>query len=189
MELYSTNSNVKKTELVDDKGSVVYRITTASQLTTSQTTISHVKPRSDTGISVATVVGEVVWHTMDDDEIMLHGQHYDARNFVPNHGFTIARREFKGTSGRAYYWVENVLHTSDGAEAARWHNKSRGFFKGQPHKAYLHVADSEIQEDMDVVILTLVYHLSRSGDEVAGSMSIIPFSETDDASPARRPSH
>ncbi|KZV66166.1 hypothetical protein PENSPDRAFT_655102 [Peniophora sp. CONT] len=175
MELYSTHSDVSKTELVNNTGAIVYRITTELHLSKSKTTVTRFESEDDKSDGQQPVViAEIVWHHFDDDEITFRGQQREAQSFCPNHGMMADRREFTGTSGRAYYWTESTLHTTDGVEAARWHNRSHGIFNGHPHKAYLFIADVEIVNDLDEIILVMVYHFTKMSEEVENVAVVLP---------------
>ncbi|VDB83957.1 unnamed protein product [Peniophora sp. CBMAI 1063] len=161
MELFSTHADVSKTDFVDRNGSVVYRIHTDSHahLVKNKTTIAHFESK-DGADSQPETIAEIAWRTFKDDLVTFRGHQFEAESFMPNHGITTAKRDFKATSGRAYYWVEASLHAANGVEVARWHEKSHSF-TGRAHQAYLYIADLEILDDLDEIVLVLVYHLMR----------------------------
>ncbi|VDB90495.1 unnamed protein product [Peniophora sp. CBMAI 1063] len=169
MELYSTSSDVTRADLVDSNGYTIYRITTESSFTKSKTTIARFVPQGPNGPQPVVIAG-ITWRNLHDDEITYRGQTHKAKSLIHKHGAWTEKRDFTGASGRAYYWKEGVLYISNGIEAGRWHNKSHGFFS-QAHAAYLQLSNPEILNDLDDIILVMVYHFSKLAEDTNAAMA------------------
>ncbi|VDC03504.1 unnamed protein product [Peniophora sp. CBMAI 1063] len=156
MELYSTSSDIPRTELLDSNGRTVYRMRTETSFRKSKTTIARFEPQGQDGPQPV-VIAEITWRNLHDDEITYRGQTHKSKSLIHRPDEWTPKHDFTGASGRAYYWKEGVFYTSDGVEAGRWHNKSYGFFS-QAHAAYLRIDDPEILNDLDDIILVMVYH-------------------------------
>ncbi|VDB90493.1 unnamed protein product [Peniophora sp. CBMAI 1063] len=163
MNLYSSSSDVTSADLVDGSGYITYRVTTdSSSCTKSKTTITRFLP-GQLGPQPVVIV-EIAWRNLHDDEITYRGQVYKAKDLINKHGFLTAKRNFTGASGRGYYWKGRVLYMANGIEAGRWHNGSCGIFS-QAHAAYLQVGNPEFLNDMDDIVLVMVYHFKKLVEE------------------------
>ncbi|KZV62272.1 hypothetical protein PENSPDRAFT_658216 [Peniophora sp. CONT] len=169
MELYSTRSDVARTDLVDSNGFTIYRMITDSSFTKSKTIISRFVPQGNYGPQPV-VIAEIVWRNFHDDEITYRGQVHKAKSLIRNHGVWTDKREFTGQSGRAYVWRESVLSIANGVEAARWHTKSHGIFS-QAHQAYLQIFNGEVLNDLDDIILVMVYHFGKLAEDTNNAVA------------------
>jgi len=167
MELYSTHSDVRNTDLLDNRGFVVYRITTNSGFTSSGTsTVSRFVPSDKGGAPQPVVVAQIEWHSFKATLLRFRGLSVKESQYIPGRGFVTRTRSFTAASGQSYTWSgnSNVLTIANAQEVARWHNKSSGFFSGNAHAAYVQIAGEAIA-DLDEVIMTLVYVQGKARED------------------------
>ncbi|KZV61925.1 hypothetical protein PENSPDRAFT_271828 [Peniophora sp. CONT] len=164
MELYSSHSDPRNTDLTDNRGFIVYRISTNSSFASSGTsTISRFVPGPG-GQPQPIVIAQIEWHSFSPTIFRFRGAALKEKQYIPGHGIISRQRTFTAGSGRSYTWSTNVLNLTGGHEVARWHNKSGGVFSGRAHPAYVQIAGDAVQ-DLDEIIQTLVYVQGKARDD------------------------
>ena len=79
-----------KTDLVGTNASIMYRTNTElhAHLMKHKTTITRLNPK-DTSDSQPPPFAEIIWHNLEDDNIVYLGHQHKAQSFLPHHGLVV----------------------------------------------------------------------------------------------------
>ncbi|KAI0339567.1 hypothetical protein BDW22DRAFT_1431472 [Trametopsis cervina] len=165
-----TRSGLRNTDVLDEQGTPLYRISTDHALLGRE----HTKVSSLQSGEPGETVAEVEWQSAISSTITfkIRGTSIKARDFT-RHSSLSSARAFNGYTGRSYSW--EVLITGaklqsvpEGQKIGEWHSKSHGII-GHAHPAHLELP-SDATEDLVEIVLVLLYvqELSRQ-DPLTGA--------------------